>query len=73
MVFEDFIKLFSAGIFLQIIAKLVRTIFLQNTTERLLLIIAASIVVKVKLANETVNVNVPISARSLNYLKGQAR
>ena len=71
--FEDFNKLFSAGIFLQIIAKLVRTIFLQNTTERLLLIIAASIVVKVKLANETVNVNVPISARSLSYLKGQTR
>ena len=64
--FEDFIKIFSAGIFLQIIAKLVRTIFFQNTTERLLLIIAASIVVKEKLANETVNydtntkANVPI-------------
>ena len=36
-------------------AKFVRTLFLQNTTGRLLLIIAVSIVVKEELANETVN------------------
>ena len=36
-------------------AKFVRTTFLQNSTGRLLLIIAVSIVVKGVLANETVN------------------
>ena len=36
-------------------AKFVRTPFLQNTTGRLLLIIAVSIVVKVELANENLN------------------
>ena len=36
-------------------AKFVETAFLQNTTGRLLLIIAVSIVVKGELANETVN------------------
>ena len=36
-------------------AKFVRTPFLQNTTGRLLLIIAVSIVVKGELPNETVN------------------
>ena len=36
-------------------AKFERTPFLQNTTGRLLLIIAVSIVVKGKLANETLN------------------
>ena len=35
--------------------KFVRTLFLQNTTGQLLLIIAASIVAKGVLANETVN------------------
>ena len=37
------------------ICKFVRTPFLQNTTRRLLLIIAVSIVVKGVLVNETVN------------------
>ena len=36
-------------------AKFVRTPFLQNTTGRLLLIIAVSMVMKGELANETVN------------------
>ena len=36
-------------------AKFVKTPFLQNTTGRLLLVIAVSIVVKGELANETVN------------------
>ena len=36
-------------------AEFVRTPFLQNTTRRLLLIIAVSIVVKGELANENVN------------------
>ena len=36
-------------------AKFVRTFFLQNTTGRLLLIIAVSIVVKEELANENLN------------------
>ena len=36
-------------------AKFARTPFLQNTTEKLLLILAVSIVVKGELANETVN------------------
>ena len=36
-------------------AKFVGTPFLQNTSGRLLLIIAVSIVVKGELANETVN------------------
>ena len=35
--------------------KFVRTPFLQNTTERLLLAVAVSIVVKGELANETGN------------------
>ena len=41
--------------FLVNFAKFVRTPFLQNSTRRLLLIIAISIVVKKVLANETVN------------------
>ena len=41
--------------FLVNFAKFVRTPFLQNSTGRLLLIIAVSIVVKGVLANETVN------------------
>ena len=41
--------------FLVNFAKFARTPFLQNSTGRLLLIIAASIVVKGVLANETVN------------------
>ena len=36
-------------------AKFVKTPFLQNTIERLVLIIAVSIVVKGELANKTVN------------------
>ena len=36
-------------------AKFVRTPFLQNTTGRLLMIMAVSIVVKGELANKTVN------------------
>ena len=36
-------------------AKFVRTPFLQNTTGRLLLIIAVSVAMKGELANETVN------------------
>ena len=36
-------------------AKFVRTHFLQNTTGRLLLILAVSIVMKRELGNETVN------------------
>ena len=41
--------------FLVSLAKFVRTPFLQNTTGRLLLIIAASMVMKGESANETVN------------------
>ena len=41
--------------FLVNFAKFERTPFLQNTTGRLLLIVAVSIVVKGVLANETVN------------------
>ena len=59
-------------------AKFVRTPFLQNTTRRLLLIIAVSIVVKGELANETVNYDtktkayVPIWVRSVSYQKRAA-
>ena len=35
--------------------KFVRTIFLKNTTGRLLLIMAVAIIVKGELANETIN------------------
>ena len=42
-------------------AKFVRTPFLQNTTGRLLLIIAVSVVVK-RLANETVDYNTKTKA-----------
>ena len=41
--------------FLVNFTKSVRTLFLQNTTKRLLLIIALSTVVKGELANETIN------------------
>ena len=56
-------------------AKFVRTFFLQNTTGRLLLIIAVSIVVKEELANENLNYDrkteayVWIWARSVSYQK----
>ena len=56
-------------------AKFVRTLFLQNTTGRLLLIIAVSIVVKKELANETVNYGagtkayLPILVRTASYQK----
>ena len=43
------------GCFLVNFAKFVRTHFLQNSTGRLLLIIAVSIVAKGVLANETAN------------------
>ena len=43
-------------------AKFVRTPFLQNTTRRLLLIIAVSIVVKGELANENLNYDTKIKA-----------
>ena len=47
----------SFGVFLPIFnfAEFVRTPFLQNSTERLILIRAVSIVAKGVLANETVN------------------
>ena len=44
-----------ALVFLVKFAKFVRISFLQNTTRRLLLIIAISIVVKGGLVNETIN------------------
>ena len=44
-----------ALVFLVKFAKFVRISFLQNTTRRLLLIIALSIVVKGGLVNETIN------------------
>ena len=50
--------------------------FLQYTTERLLLIVAVSIIVKGKLTNETVNYDtkskayVPIWFKSVSYRKG---
>ena len=65
--------------FLVNFAEFVRTPFLQNSTERLILIIAVSIVAKGVLANETVNYNtqtkayVLISVRSVKLLKGQSR
>ena len=46
--------------FLWVLQKFVRTAFLQNTTRRLLLIIAISIVVKGELANEFVNWDISI-------------
>ena len=55
------------------LAKFAGTPFLQNTTGRLLLIIAVSIVVKEELTNETVNYDaktkayVPIWARVVSY------
>ena len=54
-------------------AKFVGTPFLQNTTGRLLLIIAASVVVKRELANKTVNYDtktkpfVPNGGGSVSY------
>ena len=59
-------------------AKSVGTPFLQNTTGRLLLIIAASIVVKRELANKTVNYDtktkpfVPNGGGSVSYQKRQS-
>ena len=61
--------------FLVKFAKYVGIPFLQNTTGRLLLIIAVSIVVKGKLAGETASYDTkakgyaPIWARSVNYQK----
>ena len=61
--------------FLVNFAKFVRTPFLQNTTGRLLLIIAVTIVVKGKLGNKTVNYDtktkayVPMVARSVSCHK----
>ena len=55
------------------IYEICRSTFLQNTTGRLLLIIAVSIVVKGELTNETVNYDtktkayVPIWAGSVSY------
>ena len=43
-------------------AKFLRASFLQNTTGRLLLIIAVSVVVKGKLANESVHYDTEIKA-----------
>ena len=48
--------------FLVNFTKSVRTLFLQNTTKRLLLIIALSTVVKGEVANETVNYNAKTKA-----------
>ena len=56
-------------------AKFVGTPFLQNTTGRLLLIMAVSIVMKGELENETVNYDTKtkayllIAARSVSYQK----
>ena len=56
-------------------AKFVGTPFLQNTTRRLLLIMAVSIVMKRELENETVNYDTKtktyllIAARSKSYQK----
>ena len=61
--------------FLVNFAKFVRTPFSQNSTGRLLLIMAVSIAVKGEFANETVNYDtktkayVPISAISISFLK----
>ena len=43
-------------------AKFLRASFLQNTTGRLLLLIAVSVVVKGKLANESVHYDTEIKA-----------
>ena len=51
-------------------AKFVRTPFLQNTTGRLLLIIAVSIVVK---GHYDAEIKIPISLRNESYQKGQSR
>ena len=65
--------------FLVNFTKSVRKLFLQNTTRRLLLIIALSVVVKGELANETVNYDaktkayVPFWARSVNYRAVQVK
>ena len=65
-------QVFSAAVFLWNFEKSVRTPFLQNTTWRMLLIIAVSRVVKGELENETVNDDtktkayVPIWVRSVS-------
>ena len=62
--------------FLVNFAEFVRTPFLQNSTGRLILIIAVSIVAKGVLANETVNYDTQTNAhvliwtRSVSYQKG---
>ena len=64
--------------FLVNFAEFVRTPFLQNSTERLILIIAVSIVVKGVLASKTVNYDTQakayelILARSVSYQKGSS-
>ena len=67
------------GIFLWILRNLEEHLFLQNSTGRLLLIIAVSIVAKGLLANETVKYEtrtkayVLIWASSVTYQKGHSR
>ena len=66
---------FQRRYFLVMFAKFVGTPFLQNTTGRLLLIMAVSIVMKGELENETVNYDTKtkayllIAARSVSYQK----
>ena len=47
-------------------AKFVKTHFLQNTTGRLLLVVAVSIVVKGELANENLNYDIKSICTSLS-------
>ena len=57
--------------FLVNFAKFVRTPFLQNSTGRLLLIIAVSIVVKGVLANETVNYDTKALRKSVQIVNAR--
>ena len=70
---------FWRSCFLVKFTKYVGTPFLQNTTRRLLLVIAVSIVVKGELANETINHRnhnlkhiCPNLRRKCKLLKGQS-